>query len=233
MNAQATRMQRRRHGLVVALTLGTGALDAVGFLHLGGAFSSVMTGNMVLLGISAASVALEQILIVGGSIAAYIVGVVCGAWLAGRAQVTDGHWPRRVTVALAVEGVLLLGLAVCWLVVGTSGPPLLDHIMLGLSALALGIQSSAIQRFGVPGLSSTYLTGTLTSVVAGFAARKPVIQQVPGLLLLCALIVGAGLGYALSAFLTPLAPVLFVGPIAVVIVVACVTRWEDRHAPSA
>jgi uncharacterized membrane protein YoaK (UPF0700 family) len=36
--------------------------------------------------------------------------------------------------------------------------------LLALTALALGIQSAAIQRFGVLGLSTTYLTGTLTTL---------------------------------------------------------------------
>jgi len=223
-----TPLERRRHAFVVLLTLGTGVLDAVGFLHLGGAFSSVMTGNMVLLGISAASAAMGQVLVVGGSIVAYIVGVVCGAHLAGTAQRTDGVWHRRVTLALAVEAVLLVALAICWLTVGAGGTPVMHHLMLGLSALALGIQSSAIQRFGVAGLSSTYLTGTLTSVVAGFTAGRPASRQIPGVLLLCALIVGAGFGYAVSTFVAPLAPVLFLSPIAVVIVAASLTSWKEE-----
>jgi len=41
-------LRRRRHALVVVLTFVTGSADATGFLALGGAFSSVMTGNMVL-----------------------------------------------------------------------------------------------------------------------------------------------------------------------------------------
>jgi Protein of unknown function (DUF1275) len=40
--------------LAVAITLGTGAMDVVSFTRLGGVFSSVMTGNLVLLGLAAA-----------------------------------------------------------------------------------------------------------------------------------------------------------------------------------
>ena len=40
--------------LLVALTLGTGAMDVVSFTRLGGVFSSVMTGNLVVLGLAAA-----------------------------------------------------------------------------------------------------------------------------------------------------------------------------------
>jgi len=225
-----TRLERRRHALVVLLTLGTGVLDAAGFLHFGGAFSSVMTGNMVLLGISAASGALASVLFVGISIAGYIVGVVCGAHLAGSAAGGDGLWPRRVTLALGIESGLLVGLGVVWIVwilAGSQSAAVIHPVLLALSALALGIQSSAIQRFGVAGLSSTYLTGTLTSVVAGFAARRPAAKQVPGLLLLCALVAGAGLGYAVSTLVPVLAPVFFAGPVITVVVLAVLTTWEE------
>ncbi|HEX5292883.1 MAG TPA: DUF1275 family protein, partial [Streptosporangiaceae bacterium] len=41
-----------RDALMVALTLVTGATDAVAFTRLGNVFTSVMTGNMVLLGVA-------------------------------------------------------------------------------------------------------------------------------------------------------------------------------------
>lgn len=44
---------RLRDGLVVVLALTTGSVDAVSYLRLGKVFSSVMTGNLALLGISA------------------------------------------------------------------------------------------------------------------------------------------------------------------------------------
>ena len=42
-----------RDGLVVLLTVTTGAVDAASFMHLGHVFCSVVTGTMVLLGIAA------------------------------------------------------------------------------------------------------------------------------------------------------------------------------------
>ena len=41
-----------RNGLLVLLTLTTGAADASSFLHLGNVFSSVITGNLILLGVA-------------------------------------------------------------------------------------------------------------------------------------------------------------------------------------
>jgi uncharacterized membrane protein YoaK (UPF0700 family) len=45
--------KRYRDILLVVLTLTTGALDAVTFVRLGKVFSSVITGNLALLGIAA------------------------------------------------------------------------------------------------------------------------------------------------------------------------------------
>jgi uncharacterized membrane protein YoaK (UPF0700 family) len=46
---------RRRQWLLVLLAVNSGAIDAVGYTMLGGSFTSVMTGNMILLGAIAAT----------------------------------------------------------------------------------------------------------------------------------------------------------------------------------
>lgn len=71
-------LRRRRHALVVVLTFVTGSADATGFLALGGAFSSVMTGNMVLLGLSAGTASAALAINSGSAIASYIMGVLIG-----------------------------------------------------------------------------------------------------------------------------------------------------------
>src|SRR5262249_61610593 len=49
-----------------------------------------------------------------------------------------------------------------------------------LSAFAMGVQSAAVRRLGVPGIATTYITGTLTSLMIdllgwlrSIAARLP------------------------------------------------------------
>jgi len=74
----------------VILTFVTGCADATGFLALGGAFSSVMTGNMVLLGLSAGTADTKLATNSGLAIASYIVGVLVGARVAGVHATTRG-----------------------------------------------------------------------------------------------------------------------------------------------
>lgn len=211
---------RRRHALVVVLTLVTGAADAIGFLALGGAFSSVMTGNMVLLGLAGAGADWALARHVGLAILSFMVGVAAGTWISGKSSSNDGVWPRRVTLALGVEAFLLTVFLVVWEVTLVDREVVIEQLLLALAALSLGLQSSAVQRFGVPGLSSTYLTGTLTKLVAGFAGGKPFRQQLPGLVILLALIAGAAAGGAVVTTLPWLAPILMAGPLLAVVVAA-------------
>lgn len=164
------REERVRDGLAVTLTVGSGSLDAVCFLALGKVFASVITGNLVLLGIGFVGPETESALHAGVAIAAYIAGVACGAAIAG--QVTGGQvtgdgarWPRRVTAVLLVELGLLVAFLVGWELCGArpEGPALL--VLLVPAAAAMGLQSIAVQRLAVSGFSTTYLTSTLIAVV--------------------------------------------------------------------
>ncbi|SIM80727.1 YoaK family protein [Micromonospora cremea] len=218
------RLLRRRQALVVVLTFLTGSADAIGFLSLGGAFSSVMTGNMVLLGLSAGRGDAELALTSGCAIVSFIVGVLAGARLVGSAQPDDPVWPRRVTWALVLELLVFVVFLIVWEVNLSHHDDHVDLALLLLSAAALGVQSSAIQRFGVPGLSSTYLTGTLTSLIAGVAARSPWGSLRPKAQVLLALITGAAIGALVALHLPVVAPALLIVPLVLVIVVSARMR---------
>ncbi|MFC3502784.1 YoaK family protein [Micromonospora krabiensis] len=210
----------RRHHLVVVLTFLTGSADAIGFLALGGAFSSVMTGNMVLLGLSAGRGDADLALTSGCAIASFVVGVLAGARLAGRPEPDDPVWPRRVTWALLLELLVFLVFLVLWEVTLHDRGERVDLALLMLSATALGVQSSAVQRFGVPGLSSTYLTGTLTSLIAGVAVRRPWRGLRPHAHVLVALMTGAAVGALVARHLPAWAPALLIAPLLLVVAVA-------------
>lgn len=219
---------RQRHALVVVLTVVTGVADAIGFLALGGAFSSVMTGNMVLLGLASTGADWELARHVGLAIVSFVIGVATGTWISGQSSSGDSVWPPRVSAALGVEAVLLLSFLVVWEVTLADRDVLIEQLLLGLAALSLGIQSSAVQRFGVPGLSSTYLTGTLTKLVAGLAGGKPFREQLPGLVILLALIAGAAIGGLVVTTLPWLAPILMAGPLLAVITAASFLHHKQK-----
>jgi len=198
---------RQRDALVVLLTLVTGSIDAIGFTRLGGVFTSVMTGNMVLLGVAAGKGDVSLALHTGIAFFGFVAGSLIGARVAGHAHKNDVLWPRSILKALVLELVVLCVFATWWELVSATPVGGAEYAMLGVNAVALGVQSAATLRFGISGLSTTYLTGTLTQFLASVAKRKDPISGRSAFVLL-ALIVGAGLGAALAVHQPRFAPVL-------------------------
>ena len=211
---------RLRQTLVVTLAVVSGATDAIGLLALGGAFTSVMTGNMVLLGVAASSADGHRAASSGFAILAFCAGAALGARLAGSAQPGDPIWPRSVTTALAVEFLFVAGYATGWWVTGADPGPGVALALLLSTAVALGIQSSTVQRFGVTGMSTTYLTGTLTTVVIRLATGRGVREVWHSIEILLGLVVGAAAGALLVLHAPLLAPVLQLAALGGVLLVA-------------
>lgn len=221
---------RLRQTLVVVLAVVSGATDAIGLIALGGAFTSVMTGNLVILGVSASSADGTLAIASGGAILAFCAGAALGARLAGSPQPGDPVWPRPVTLALAVELLLLTGYAVGWWVTGGEPGEVLTLALLFCMSAALGIQSSTVQRFGVSGMSTTYLTGTLTTVVIKLATGRGWRPNQHSLEILLGLVAGAAAGAGLLIVAPLTAPALQIGALgAVLLVVLLAGRLRRRQ----
>ena len=220
---------RRRDLLVVVLAFVSGYTDGVGFLALGGAFTSVMTGNMVLLGLSAGQREWEGVGRALGAILAFIAGAALGTRVAGVAAKQDPVWPRPVNRALAVELAILAAAAVGWFVtVGEPGAVVQFLLLLAL-ATALGVQSSTVQRFGVSGLSTTYLTGTLTSAVIHLVSHRTARGSERHWNIIGALVLGAAAAAVMAELAGPALPVPQLVGLTVVLAVAVrMARREDR-----
>ncbi|MHB8379066.1 MAG: YoaK family protein [Acidimicrobiales bacterium] len=208
---------RKRDALVVLLTLVTGSIDAIGFTRLGGVFTSVMTGNMVLLGVAAGKGDVSLALHTGIAFLGFVVGSLVGARVAGHAHEDDEIWPRPILNALLLELSVLFVFATWWEIAAAAPAGAPEYAMLSINAVALGVQSAATLRFGISGLSTTYLTGTLTQLLAGLAKRKDPLSGRSALILL-ALIGGAGLGAFVAVDAPRFAPLVPVGVLAFVIV---------------
>lgn len=217
--------RHRRDALVIVLTVVTGSTDAIGLIRLGGVFTSVMTGNMVLLGLAVGEKSGSIALHTGVAFVLYIIGSFFGARVAGHAPPDESHpWPRTIVWALTLELAVFALFALWWELVHGAPSSNVTYALLGLNAMALGVQSAAVLRFGIHGLSTTYLTGTLTQFVAGFTKRDEPIQVRSGLILLM-LIAGAALGAFLAVDHPLLAPIVPVGALVVVVVGA----WTSFH----
>jgi uncharacterized membrane protein YoaK (UPF0700 family) len=207
-----------RDVFVVLLTLTTGAVDAASFLGLGKVFSSVITGNMVLLGIAAGTHKAALAVSSGVALAGYSGGVLVGAPIAARRSATSQTWPRSVSVALAVEVLALLAFTAGWEAAG--GRPSRDAqlVLLALLAAAMGMQSAAVRQLGQ--MSSTYLTSTLTGVLAALATRSKANGMPRSLGVLAAIVVGAVVGSVVLRLAPAWLPAVALVPLGTVVVLA-------------
>ena len=145
-------------------------MDAVSYLALGRVFTANMTGNTVLLGLSLVQRDLDgagrSALALGG----FLVGGAIGAWIAYLGPHEEG-WPRGVTIALIIECVFLAALA--------NDRSELLGLRVVFASIAMGIQSAAARRLDVFGVATTFVTGTLTSLVS-LIARHGVLPSAAG-----------------------------------------------------
>jgi len=156
--------------MLVMLSLAAGCVDAVGYLGLGHIFVANMTGNTVLLGLALGQAQGRAALRAVVALVGFIVGVAAGAVIVGPDR-EEATWPPAVTVALAVELVLLVALAAGWFSAGSEPVGGAGYALICLLALAMGVQSAAVRRLGVPGVATTYITGTLTSLTEAAIRR--------------------------------------------------------------
>jgi uncharacterized membrane protein YoaK (UPF0700 family) len=155
-----------RNTLLLLLACAGGAVDAVSYMELGRVFTANMTGNTVLLGLALVQADSHAIVRSALALAGFLIGGAVGAWIVERGR-SGNVWPTTVTVALVLEWAILIVFAVGWQYTsGASSPPSAGAALIVLSALAMGVQSAAARRIDVSGIGTTYITGTLTSLVA-------------------------------------------------------------------
>jgi uncharacterized membrane protein YoaK (UPF0700 family) len=153
-----------REAMLLALTWAAGSVDAISYVGLGHVFTAMMTGNTVLLGLALAQgeirAALRSILALTG----FAGGVFVGAIIVEReSKPTD--WPPPVTAALALETVILVIFSATYNLSATPRAASVTYFLILLFALAMGIQSAAVRRLRAPGIATTYITGTITSLM--------------------------------------------------------------------
>jgi uncharacterized membrane protein YoaK (UPF0700 family) len=212
------RAARIRDGLVVVLALTSGAVDAVTFVRLGNVFSSVITGNLALLGLAAGERHGALATSSGLALAAYALGVLAGGALAGPIEGGQPPWPRRTTVTMAAELVVLAGFSAGWLAADGHPSGGVRMTLLALTAAAMGMQSAAVRLLGQ--MSTTYLTSTLIGIFQSLAVRRvpPDWRRSTGVLL--AFVAGAALGVAGAVASPVLVPVAVMLPLAAVVLCA-------------
>ncbi|HWF17984.1 MAG TPA: YoaK family protein [Verrucomicrobiae bacterium] len=199
---------RIRDLLLGALAVSSGAIDSISFLALGKVFSAFMTGNIVFLGFRVAGANAPSVATILTSIIAFAVGVYLSALIV-KPTAGSGIWPARVTVALAVSLIPHAVFLAVWF--ASNGQPSMAgvNILIGLWALAMGMQSAAVRTLHVEGVFTTAATATvivLASDISTWSITGAERRRLAGVLV--SLFIGATAGGLLLVHAPIYAPVL-------------------------
>ena len=220
---------RVRDLLLNALTVSSGAVDAISFLALGKVFSAFMTGNIAFLGLRVAGAGAPGAVAILVSMAAFAVGVYLSTRIVKRSE-SSGMWPQRVTVALGVSLIAHAVFLAVWF--ASNGQPTTEvaHVLLGSWALAMGMQSAAVRTLHVDGVFTTAATATiifLAGDLTNWSATVVERRRLAGVLV--SLFVGATAGGLLLVHAHIYAPVLpFVLTVAAVATAATLLRERRK-----
>jgi len=226
-----------RDSLLVALTVSTGAVDALSWFVLGKVFSAFMTGNIAFLAFRAGGGDGPTVPRVLVAVGAFGLGAALAARIVAPTKDSGSMWPRRVTAALGVA--LLAQVAFLALWVGVEGQPssLAGHLLVTLSALAMGVQTIAIFSLDVRAVFTTAATATWATLMGDLAGWS---QSKGELLRLATVVGGLFVGAAAGAFLVdhartwaPVFPLVVSGGVVAAAVLAFhgTTRSAARVVP--
>lgn len=170
-----------KNGPLLFLSWTSGCLDALSYLGLGRIFTANMTGNTVLFGLALAQGNWLDALHALVALLGFALGAIGGTFLVERNyERKKAGWTPRVLFALTIESCLLLIFAIVWpfakALPQTSLP---IYILILVAGLAMGQQSAIVVSLGVPGISTTYITGTITTLMSAFGRRLFIHTQEP------------------------------------------------------
>jgi uncharacterized membrane protein YoaK (UPF0700 family) len=171
--------------MLFLLAISAGSADGWSYFGLGHAFVANMTGNTVLAGMGvfqkAGDVAHPLL-----SLCFYALGATAAAFFTRKVR-QGVVWHRAITFTLLLEAFIMAAAAMGWVALhlhffSHAAPTAFFTVLLCGVAFAIGLQSGAMLQLRIPGVVTTYITGTWTNLVTGlvrFALRKerPVPKQ--------------------------------------------------------
>ncbi len=220
-----------KHGplppLLVAMTLVTGLVDAFSYLVLGHVFVANMTGNVVFLAFALAGApgfSIPASLVALGS---FVLGSFGGGLLGSR---LGQHRGRLLSVAAALQTLLLCAAAVLAALSGNPVPAGSSYGLIIVLGMAMGLQNATARKLAVPDLTTTVLTLTIVGISADSRLAGGSGSRVGRrLIAVAAMFVGALVGSLLIFHLSIVYPLVIA--LIVMAIVTVTTRVLSRTDP--
>jgi uncharacterized membrane protein YoaK (UPF0700 family) len=211
---------------ITALSIVSGSLDVSAFLRLGGVFASIMTSNLIFVSLSV----VKADVILGQHCATALVGYIAGVGAGSALAPPSGRQSRlgscHLSTLLTAEAILLAVYGAWWFVEGARPEGWQQLALLGAVTCAMGLQGAAARELGDPDAGTTYMTGSLTGLVAiTITGRRP--DASAGLAIL-GILAGAAAGVGLLETFPDFVPFLAVAGVGF----TAALSWMERHHSS-
>jgi len=150
-------------GVLGALTLATGLIDALSYLGLGHVFVANMTGNIVFMGFALAGAKGFSFAASLVALGAFLVGAAAGGRMSATWADTRRWW--LASASAAQTGLALVAAALT--ATGVLGPGGNDRYgLIALLAAGTGVQNATVRKLSIQDVTTTVLTLTLTGLAA-------------------------------------------------------------------
>jgi len=146
--------------ILVLLAAVAGSIDVISYFQFH-TFTANMTGNTILLGLSIGEGKLASSMHSMTALLAFIGGAFIGAAIVEK---RDRGWSSNITRSIAVESIIIAAFSALSFYHAPSVSNFILYISIILSAAAMGMQSAAIRHLKIPGVVTTFITGTVTSI---------------------------------------------------------------------
>ena len=153
---------------VLLFTCAAASVDAITYLN-AHVFTANMTGNTVLLGLAAGQGKPESIVNALLALGCFVVGVMLGALAVDEGDQASAD--VAVRRAVWIETLILACFALAAFSSRLISQRGIALLLVATSGVAMGLQSAAARRLKLPGIATTYITGTITALFAGLTHR--------------------------------------------------------------
>jgi uncharacterized membrane protein YoaK (UPF0700 family) len=147
--------------MLVLLACVAGSVDVMSYYRLGNVFTANMTGNTILLGLSIGQGNVASSLQRMAALAGFFSGALIGAYII---ENTKRGWSHYITLSVAIETLIIFVLVVIWIKEEKITNNYVLYVSIILAGISMGIQSATIRHLNIPGIITTFLTGTITSL---------------------------------------------------------------------
>jgi uncharacterized membrane protein YoaK (UPF0700 family) len=166
--------------LIPLLTLNAGWTDLLAYLFLSKIFASFMTGNILFIGLALAQANIGLLVRAVVALLVNFVGVTIGSLVIHRAPLrqTARRWRNRIMLTLLVQWIFLLAFTIVWFTTSNlTQQDVMQILILGLAAFAMGIQAAIVVAFEFPGVIANAMTGVV--IVIGRRIGKGIVHAGP------------------------------------------------------